>query len=174
MSAAAVYRCLDNARLSEYAERREVLESRWRAGMAQYKLALGGVELHGISFYDGGWSIRGYVMKDWEDLQHGWRRDGRSLNAVPAKRTEDGKALARELRSLDLPGNKYPGVPDVLHTPTVNGQGYMVFPRTELLGDQWWLTLSMAPDDSRNGIDPQLWTPAKLSEYHAAKEASGE
>lgn len=174
MSAEVVYKCKDNALLDEYAAKREALEERWRNGFNQYKAALGVEGLHGIHYYDGGWFFEGYLIPNGQEPQEGWRRDSRRRGvAVPAKRTELGKALARELASLNLKGNTYPGVPNVLHSETVNGQGYSIFPRTEKLGGVWWLTLSKTPRQAgADRIDPETWEPAKLSEYHAAREAN--
>lgn len=170
-----VFRCKQPLVLNAYDTQRDVDIAVFKAACDQYKLAVGNVAaLHGIQFYDGGFAVTGWRQQDASlPLPIGWRRDGASYRIMPAKRTAEGKALARELNSLELKGNTYPGVPNVLATGTVNGQGFHIFPRTEKTGDDWWLTLSKMPcNRDLAKIDREFWEPAKLSEYYAAKEAA--
>ena len=173
---AAVFKCVDTPVMDSHSANRKVVVDRWKAAFNQYKVALGVEGLHGIEFYDGGWTFNGYLIPAGQEPQHGWRRDSKRWDhALPAKRTEEGRALARELSSLDLPGITYPGVPNILHSETVDGLGYSIFPRAEKIGHAWWLTLSKVPRQTDAAkISAEVWESAKLSEYFAAKESAGE
>ena len=106
-----------------------------------------------------------------EELPAGWRRDGSSNRGVPAKRTPEGKEIAKEVDGLTLAGNHYPGSPRILHTDMVDGQGNVIFPRVEQVGEEYFLTLSLTPEDSdRSRMDPERWEPVKLSAYFLAVE----
>ncbi|NKX56003.1 hypothetical protein [Arthrobacter mobilis] len=72
-----------------------------------------------------------------------------------------------------MDGNRYPQAPRKLHTPTVDGQGYMLFPDVKKVGDEYFLTLSMEPKESELArLAPEHWEPVKLSAYYTAVEAA--
>jgi hypothetical protein len=164
-----VFKCKQPLVLNAYDAQRDVDVAIFNAKCDEFSKTVGGRSLFGTRFFDGGWAIRGYTMHSYtEELPVGWRQERHSDNAVPAKRTPEGKEIASKLNDLHLKGNKFPGVPKTLFA-----EGYMVYPRTEKIGEDWWLTLSKTPVESdRNEIDSDLWEPAKLSEYYAAKETA--
>lgn len=165
---ATVYKCKEPLVLDSYGIARKVELDEFNARCDEFKASLGGKDLHGISYFDGGWAIQGYTMEQYGDEPlPGWRRERNSLQAVPAKRTPEGKAIAQELNKLYLKGNKYPGVPE-----SVSCEGFRIWPRAERLLEGWWLTFSKEPyPEELDRIDAELWRPARLSEYYAMKEA---
>ncbi|WP_262107475.1 hypothetical protein [Arthrobacter sp. Marseille-P9274] len=45
----------------------------------------------------------------------------------------------------------------------------MIFPRVEQVDEEYFLTLSLTPEDSdRSRMDPERWEPVKLSAYFLA------
>ena len=159
--------------MNAYDAQRDVDIAIFNAKCDAFKELMGTKELRGIQYFDGGWAITSFhIGYGKSELPVGWRRERNSDVAVPAKRTPEGKEWAKKLRDLTLKGNTYPGVPNTFHTDVLNGQGFSVYPRTVKFGDDWWLTLSKTPmERDLAKIDPELWEPAKLSEFYAAKEA---
>lgn len=148
------------------------------AKVAEFRTTVGGRELQGVRMFDGGFVVQGFVMnKRNEELPAGWRRDGSSNRAVPAKRTPEGKAVAAQIAGIRLAGDSIPGSPESLSTDMdpATGTGFRIFPRLRTIGAEHYLTLSRIPGNKDLGrIDAKMWTPAKLSEFHAALEAVGE
>lgn len=140
----------------------------FNAKVEAYKATVGGRELSGIRFFDGGFSVTGFQTNNsFEELPAGWRRKGR-LEAVPAKKTLEGKEHAKVLAGLRLKGNTYPGCPNMLFA-----EGYSLYPRVTKAGEDYFLTVSMPlRDEPNNAPDPEAWEQVKLSEYHAALEAA--
>lgn len=171
MTVAVAFKTKNPALIAEYFAAREVTASGWRDKVDAFKASIGGREVIGTSFFDGGWSVTGYrADKFGEELPAGWRFDGARRDVVPAKRTPEGKAVVETLAGLRLPGNTYPGCPDILFA-----EGFSIFPRVTKIGDDYFLTLSKVPrEEKANEIDPGIWESVKLSEYHAALEAETE
>lgn len=146
--------------------------------VAEVRKTVNGRELQGYRLFDGGFIVQGFAMERRnEELPAGWRQDGASNRAVPAKRTPEGKAIAAQLVGLRLEGASIPGVPEFLYTAMdpSTGTGYRIFPGLRTVGDEYFLTLSRVPDDEDLArIDAATWTPVKMSEFHAALEAAGE
>lgn len=155
--------------IANYLAKREVTVADWRAKVDEFKASLGGREVFGTSFFDGGWAIAGYrAQKYGEELPAGWRFDGARLDVLPAKRTPEGKEHVATLAGMRLPGDTYPGCPDILFA-----EGFSIFPRITTAGGSHFLTLSKVPlEEQANRIDSDIWEPVKLSEYHAALEAA--
>lgn len=146
--------------------------------VAEFRKTVNGRELQGIRMFNGGFIVQGFAMnRRNEELPAGWRQDGSSNRAVPAKRTPEGKAIAGRIAGLRLEGASIPGAPESLSTAMNpnTGTGYEIFPRLRTVGDEHFLTLSRVPaDDDLARIDAEAWTPVKMSEFHAALEAAGE
>lgn len=169
MTVAAAFKTRQPALIANYLAAREVDVTEFNAKVDAFKATIGGREVFGIRFFDGGFSISGYrAVKYGEDLPPGWRFDGAKKDVVPAKRTPEGKEIAKTLAGLRLKGNSYPGAPDIMFA-----DGFSLFPHVEKIGDDFYLTVSRAPLSERgNNLDPEIWEPVKLSEYHAALEAT--
>jgi hypothetical protein len=169
MTVAVAFKTKQPALISDYLEAREVTVAGFHAKVDAFKATIGGKELFGTSMFDGGFLVAGYRAEKYgEDLPAGWRHEGSRLDVVPAKRTPEGKEHAKALAALYLPGNSYPGCPEVLHA-----ENHLVFPRVDKVGEDYYLTLSKVPiDRPANTLDPDIWEPVKLSEYHAALEAA--
>lgn len=169
MTVAAAFKTIQPDLIAGYLAERTTITAAWREKVDAFKESIGGRELFGTAFFDGGWAIAGFhTNNSFEDIPAGWRREGR-LNAVPAKRTPEGKEIAATLAGLRLPGNTYPGAPNMMFS-----EGHSLYPRVSQIGDTYYLTVSKTPrDEKANTLDPEIWEPVKLSEYHAALE-SGE
>lgn len=149
---------------------REAFDARVKA----FKATRAGGSITGISGFDGSWTITGYAIPANTSPLPGWRRDGSSNRAVPAKRTAEGKEIASELDGLRLPGNHYPGMPwNFTSEPDWKDQEYAMWPFVERIGEDFYVSVGRTPrarDMAR--VDSGLWEPVKLSEYHAAVEAN--
>ncbi|QOD06028.1 hypothetical protein [Pseudarthrobacter sp. BIM B-2242] len=169
-SAAVAFKAKQPALIADYLAAREVAVADFHTKADAFKESIGGHELFGTAFFDGGWAVRGFNSPNsFMELPAGWRREG-GLKAVPARRTPEGKEHAKTLATLRLAGNTYPGCPNMLFA-----EGYSVYPRVEQVGDDYFLTLSMVlRDEPNNSLDPEAWEQVKLSEYHAALEAAEE
>lgn len=169
---AVVFKARQPQAIADYLAAHEAKQEAFQNATKDFREKVGGRELFGIRFFDGGFVVNGFHMNSYnEELPAGWRRDGNKLMAVPAKRTPEGKEIVAELAKLRLDGNSYPGCPRDLHTETVNGRGFAIFPRIEKVGDEYYLTLSEEPRASElDEIDPEQWERVKLSAYHAAVE----
>jgi hypothetical protein len=168
MTVAVAFKSTAPQLVGAYLQAREEIVAAWRTNVDAFKASVGDREIHGTALFDGGWIVRGFHTRNsFEEIPAGWRRDGK-FNAVPAKRTPEGKEAAAKLAEMRLPGNRYPGAPEMLHAA-----GHMVFPRIVTAGTDHFLTLSLAVlDEPANRVDPDLWEPVKLSEFHAALEAA--
>lgn len=144
------------------------------ARVKTFKAARAGGPSVGIAGYDTSWTITGYAIPANTAPLPGWRREGTSNRAVPAKRTAEGKEIARELDTLRLPGNHYPGMPwNFTSEPDWADQEYAMWPFLEQIGEDFYVSVGWTPrarDMAR--VDLELWEPVKLSEYHAAVEAN--
>ncbi|MET4143873.1 hypothetical protein [Arthrobacter sp. UYCo732] len=171
MNAALVFKTKKPQLIADYLAKREKVVSDWQAKVDAFKASIGGREVFGTSFFDGGWAVAGYrAAKYGEELPAGWRFDGARLDVVPAKRTPEGKGHVATLAGLRLPGNTFPGCPDILFA-----EGFGIFPRVETVGGDHFLTLSRVPlEDQSKRIDQDIWEQVKLSEFHAALEAETE
>jgi hypothetical protein len=169
VTVAVAFKTKNPALIADYFAAREVTASDWRAKVDAFKSSIGGREVTGTSFYDGGWAVTGYRAEKYgEELPAGWRFDGAKRDVVPAKRTPEGKEIVQTLAGLTLHGDRFPGCPGILFA-----EGFSVFPRVAKIGDDYFLTLSKVPrEEKANALDPDIWEPVKLSEYHAALEAA--
>jgi hypothetical protein len=154
--------------IAAYLVAHEEAVAEFNAKVEAFKPTVGGRDLSGISFFDGGFSVTGFQTNNsFEEIPTGWRRKSR-FEAVPAKRTPEGKEHVTALAGLRLKGNTYPGCPNMLFA-----EGYSIYPRVAKVGDDYFLTLSKVPrDEPNNALDPEAWEQVKLSEYHAALEAA--
>lgn len=169
MTVAIAFKTKQPHLIADYLAAREATVADWHAKVDTFKASVGNCEVVGTRFFDGGFGVTGFrAAKDSDELPAGWRFDGSKKDVVPARRTPEGKAHAITLIGLRLPGNSYPGAPDIMFA-----EGFSLFPRVEQIGDDFYLTLSKAPLAERgNDLDPAVWEPVKLSEYHAALEAA--
>ncbi|MBG0738778.1 hypothetical protein IV500_05010 [Paeniglutamicibacter antarcticus] len=168
MTVAVAYKSTAPTVVDTYLQAREEIVAVWRTSVDAFQESVGGHEIHGTAFFDGGWAVQGfYTPNSFAEIPDGWRREGK-FKAVLAKRTPEGRAAAATLTELRLPGNHYPGVPAILHA-----ENHAVFPRIVTAGKDHFLTLSIAPlDEPNNAVDRGLWEPVKLSAFHAAVEAA--
>lgn len=175
---ALAYRATRPDSITKFHADRLAAEKAFNEKVSEFRRTVNNRELEGIRYFDGGFAVTGFTMESRnEELPAGWRRDGASNRAVPAKRTPEGKAIAEKLKSLQLAGVAIPGVPDALDTDRdpQTGRGYRVFPGLRSAGDEHFLIMSRVPcDRDLAAIDTAEWAPVKLSEYHAALEAAGE
>jgi hypothetical protein len=169
MNVAVAFKTNQPSLIADYLAAREEAVAEFNAKVEAFKATIGGRQMFGTRFFDGGFAISGYRAEKYgEELPAGWRFDGAKKDVVPAKRTPEGKEIAKTLSGLHLAGDSYPGCPDMLFT-----EGFSIFPRVAKVGDDFFLTLSKVPNDEpRNAMDPMIWEPVKLSEYHAALEAA--
>jgi hypothetical protein len=151
VTVAVAFKTKNPALIADYFAAREVTASDWRAKVDAFKSSIGyRAEKYG------------------EELPAGWRFDGAKRDVVPAKRTPEGKEIVQTLAGLTLHGDRFPGCPGILFA-----EGFSVFPRVAKIGDDYFLTLSKVPrEEKANALDPDIWEPVKLSEYHAALEAA--
>lgn len=169
MSTEVAMKCLDPQKLDDWEAAREIQVGLYNASCEAFRETIGGRNLVGIRFYRGGFQVTGFQMESYrEALPKGWRQEGGTNNAVPAKRTAEGKAIAKDMQELYLPDCNHPGVPKHLHC-----EGFSIFPSVTKIGTDWWLTMSKQPyEKDMEQFDSELWRPARLSEFYAAKEAA--
>lgn len=167
MTVAVAFKTKQPSLIADYLSAHEEAVAEFNAKVEAFKATVGGRDLFGTRFFDGGFSIAGFLTSNlFEEVPLGWRREGK-LNAVPAKRTPEGQEHAKTLDGLRLKGNTYPGCPNMLFT-----ERFSIYPRVAKVGEDFFLTLSRVPlDEPGNALDPEIWEPVKLSEYHTALEA---
>lgn len=164
---ALVFKSIAPDRIKASATEREKVYSDFQASVDVLSVELGGREITGIRFFAGGFALTAYQMRDVNDLLPGWRRDGSSMRAVPAKRTPEGKDWANRLAAVKLPDREVPGFPARMRC-----DGFALYPQLEEVGDDYFMTISMAPyDQYLSAIDATLWARARLSDYFLAREA---
>lgn len=167
-SVAVAFKAKQPTLLADYLAAREATKADFNTRVAAFQESVGGRTPFGTRFFDGGHSIEGYRAEKYgEDLPAGWRFNGARLDVVPAKRTAEGKEIARQLSALTLKGDTYPGAPAIMYS-----ESHSIFPRVNKVGDDYFLTLSKVPlGDIGVDLDPEVWEPVKLSVYHAALES---
>lgn len=167
MTVAAAYKAKRPDLLADYLAQRELEVADFNSRVTTFQESVGGRIPFGTRFFDGGHTIEGYRAEKYgEDLPAGWRFNGARLDVVPAKRTPEGKEIAKQLTSLTLKGDKFPGAPAIMFA-----DGHSLFPRVNKVGDDYFLTLSKVPlTDIGVDLDPEVWEAVKLSAYHAALE----
>lgn len=111
--------------------------------------------------------VEGYEQDDPKAvLPDGWRRErSNPRHVVPALRSKQGKANAQMLADHAYRITPPPGLPDIEW-----GTDRMGTYGIEEYDGVVFATLGFTPSHETN-IDWDLWEKAKLSEYHAAKEA---
>ena len=168
MNVAVAFKSKQPDVIAAYLAAHEKAVAEFNAKVEAFKATVGGRELFGTRFFDGGFAVAGFnTNNSFEEIPAGWRREG-SHKAVPAKKTPEGKEHAKTLAGIRLKGNTYPGCPNMLFA-----EGFSLYPRVAKVGEDYFLTLSMAlRDEPNNAPDPESWEPMKLSEYHAALEAA--
>ncbi|XKH58568.1 hypothetical protein LG293_16065 (plasmid) [Citricoccus nitrophenolicus] len=106
----------------------------------------------------------------------GWRRDSKTGYILPAKRTEAGKAAAKDL--ADLTFKSYaPGLPQVAENESdpTTGEGFIGGFSIHKVGDDWYATMGFEPNTwTLEQIDSSLWEQVPLSLFHAAQELQAE
>lgn len=134
--------------------------------------------------FDGSFSIAGFVSAEGlthaEPVPDGMRYDPKARHIVPAKRTDEGKALVPLIRALAFTYPRIDGLGGIVHGyadgPEVEShlrRGYFTGWSFHVLGGAVFATLPVPYPDKRD-VDAggDRWTPAKLSEFYAAKEAA--
>ena len=152
------YEAKANARFEEY-----------KAKAIKLKNELG-VEQLAVNSGWGDIRVTGYVEPDRNaDPKPGWRRDSKTGFMKPALRTPEGKAVGQRLKGIWYSAGEKPGLPGI-----VMRDGFMGPFTLQKLGGTWYAYITVPlrsyAADLRE-VDRQLWEPAKLSEYFAAKEA---
>lgn len=166
-SPAVAFKAKQPTLIADYLAAREATKADFNNRVTAFQESVGGRTPFGTRFFDGGHTIEGFRAEKYgEDLPAGWRFNGSRLDVVPAKRTAEGKAIAKQLAELALPGDKFPGAPRIMHA-----EDHALFPRVTKAGDDYYLTLSKAPlTDIGVDLDPEIWEPVKLSAFHTALE----
>ena len=121
-----------------------------------------------------GQTFSGLKHERGDAIPSGWRVDSKTRLLRPDKRTKEGKALAASLSRLSLSRPRIPGMPGDCW-----GEGYVYAPVFFKYDGTVWAGWGCGPDrltgdggDMRGPtVDLSLWTLAKLSEWHAAREA---
>lgn len=124
--------------------------------------------------YDGSITVTGYVLPSRHaDPKPGWRRNGSSNHAVPAKSTPAGKEAAAALQNLRLGADTPPGMPwNFLSHEDAQGCSYSMWPRITRVAEDYYVCVQHQPEArGAAAVDGAQWVPVKLSEYHAALEA---
>lgn len=152
---------------------REAAVERFNAKVKAFEAEVG-AKLVANRGYDGSITVAGYVLPSRHtSTLPGWRRDGASNHAVPAKRTPEGKAIAAKLQDLRLGSNTPPGMPwNFCSDEDAQGRSYSMWPTIAQAGEDYYVCLQRAPSArDAAAADTERWAPVKLSEYHAALEA---
>jgi hypothetical protein len=167
---ALVYKAITPEPLQAEALARQTEVDRFDAEVATLSAELGGRELTGFRFFAGGFSVTSYRMNDVNDLLPGWRRDGSSMRAVPAKRTPEGKEWAKRLGTVRQADGEPVGYPARMRC-----DGFSLYPQVRQVGSEFFLLISMKPyEQYLEQVDPTVRAPAKLSDYFLALEAAEE
>lgn len=133
-----------------------------------------GAKLVASRGYDGSVTLTGYVLPSRHSAaQPGWRRDGSSNHAVPAKRTPEGKEIAAKLQSVRLGVNTPPGMPwNFCSDEDAHGRSYSMWPTVTQVGEDFYVGVQHVPSArDAAAVDLSQWEPVKLSSYHAVLEA---
>lgn len=166
-SIAVVYRSVATEPIASRMADHEAERLAFQSEVDALKAELDGRDIVGVNLHAGGFTVTGYAMRSFDDLLPGFRKDGSSMRAVPAKRTPEGKEWSQRLSKLRRPNRSLPGFPE-----RMRADGFALYPSVEKVGIDYFLKISMQPHaDELKKIDPELWAPAKLSDYHLAKEA---
>jgi len=125
---------------------------------------------HGGAFAQGARRLVGFSWRYALDIPAGWKKgesaDG--LAITPKVSTKLGKAISKRMQTVAaVRGVKLPGMPsvDMSRLPSIYSHS------AEEHAGAIYVTWSVAPKEP---IDFDVWTPIKLSEYHAAREADTE
>ena len=170
---AVVWKSRKPAQIRLFLSAREAAVERFNEKARAFEAELGH-KLTAFRGYDGSRTVTGYVLPSRHAAAlPGWRRDGSSNHAVPAKRTPEGKAIAAKLQGLRLGINTPPGMPWNLCTEEdADGRSYSMWPTISRLGDDYYVCLQHVPlARDAAAVDNERWAPFKLSEYHAALES---
>lgn len=130
--------------------------------------------------------------KDYREPPLGWRYDQKKKFLVPAKKTDEGKAIQQELDALAHSVNRPANVPRDLHSVSVDGEGFMyaVVPEVLVVAlegsyeidsttydsdydvKETWLTFHRPLDDRsiKTLAETGVWEPQWLSTYWRTKE----
>lgn len=173
MTVAVAFKARKPELLDDYFAARGGATARFHELVSAFEKTVGGKEALIYTSFDGGRLVLGFhAGRFCKDIPAGWKLDGK-YNAVPAKRTTEGQAIARRLKDLRLEGNTYPGAPNVMYA-----EGYAIFPiypQVHRIGDTYYLTLRKAPRTEKgHTLDPEIWEPTDLTQFHAALEQETE
>lgn len=122
---------------------------------------------HTITYY-----VEGYRTTTADpEPREGWRMVPRSDLWVPAKRTPQGKAIAKQLDALTMSTGAVPGFHELISGTKGKDseQSYITSPTLTVCPPDVYATLPVIPRPPATP-DPELWEPVKLSEYWAAVE----
>ena len=173
MSAAIAYRAVDNVAVSNYMADRMAEHDEWWTRVRAFGEKIGQPRL---SIRNGifGAHVLGYEPDEGATADAGWRMHKDYGICVPNLRSKLGKELEAELSALTWRPPATLGVRDYLHASAGRNEfsTYMLSPAIQqgTSGD-WFLSFSKVPfDDDLKKIDPDVWQPARLSEYYAQTE----
>lgn len=115
----------------------------------------------------------GFQANGSDDLPEGFRYDAKLRYAVPAKRTEAGKAWSSKFNAAGFKPGPLPGFNEVVYGPKSQSSddGFFTAPVVKEHDGTIFALLSVVPKDP---VDLDLWEPVKLSSYHLAKEKAEE
>lgn len=141
-----------------------------RCNIFKRQHGLDGCGLFGFRGYDGSRTVEGATLKPGMDLPEGWRWELTSKGGRirPAKKTQEGKRIAKDMEALSMGPTKYPGVPTLLFS-----ENHAVYPHVHNVGDKYFLILSKEPMPDvliNEEIDLDIWEKTPTSNYYLALE----
>lgn len=115
--------------------------------------------------------VKGYVPNGYyDDPLPGFRLDTKNPNwRLPAKKTEEGKAMAKRLNAIRFVEPRDPGLPDI-----ISGVGFFGAFRVSKLGEHYYATVNFEckKKELDKEVDTLRWEQIPLSEYYRALEDS--
>lgn len=150
--------------------------------LTQYTEDRFGPNLAAMTFqaFDGSFWPTGFVVEQGITARHavptGMRYDSKKNQIVPAKRTEEGKALVKELDSYGFSHPFIDGLGGVIcgfngdPNDRYNQARYFLGWTFEVLGEHVFAVLPVEHLDDR--CDLTSWVKVPMSEYWSAKEAA--
>lgn len=115
--------------------------------------------------------VKGYIPNGYyDDPLPGFRLDTKNPNwRLPAKKTEEGKAMAKRLSAIRFVEPRDPGLPDAIW-----GVGFFGAFRVAKVGEHYYATVNFecTVKELDKEVDAQRWEQVRLSEYHRALEDS--
>lgn len=122
------------------------------------------------SIWPTGFTRDGSFTRD-TDVKPGLRFDAKKRELVPAKRTDEGRAMVARLDALAFRHPYIDGLGGIVHAKD-GDRGYFTGWSFDVFAGEVFATLSVPTLDegSQKAAIAESWTPVPLSEFHAARE----